>query len=182
MSAPLGFLYVFRDLLRAAHVRFAITSGMACVHYGIQQTTKDSDWIIDPDHLDRLLAMIEAQERRMPPWRIGYRTVFGAPLDSAWHRHGWTSHLFIQDEALGVQHHLDFFGKPPRVRAWVADADGFADRDVVAMMKRTDRDRDWPIVDGLGWQIADAERGTARVGSCSGWQAAPRDLATRLRG
>jgi hypothetical protein len=33
------------------------------------------------------------------------------------------------------------------------DQEGWVSHEVVAMMKRTDRDRDWPIVDALGWQM-----------------------------
>jgi hypothetical protein len=33
MSAPLDFLRIFARQLRGATIRFAITSGMACVHY-----------------------------------------------------------------------------------------------------------------------------------------------------
>ena len=46
---------------------------------------------------------------------------------------------------------MDWFGRPPRVQRWTVNEDGFADREVVAMMKRTDRDKDWP--NGLrGWK------------------------------
>ena len=41
MQTPLDFLNTLRIDLRASGIRFAITSGMACVHYGLQQTTKD---------------------------------------------------------------------------------------------------------------------------------------------
>jgi hypothetical protein len=59
---PLEFLYHFRDLLREAGIRFAITSGMACVYYGLQQNTKDSDWIIDPA-LREVWGNLEAADR-----------------------------------------------------------------------------------------------------------------------
>jgi hypothetical protein len=49
MQTPLDFLNTFRVEMRASGIRFAITSGMACVHYGLQQTTKYSDWIVPPD-------------------------------------------------------------------------------------------------------------------------------------
>ncbi|MEX0689015.1 MAG: hypothetical protein WD072_10150 [Pirellulales bacterium] len=39
MQTPLEFLAVFRHELRAAGIPFAITSGMACIRYGLQQTT-----------------------------------------------------------------------------------------------------------------------------------------------
>jgi len=159
MAQPLGFVEHFRDLLRARGIRSAITSGMACVRFGIQQTTKDSDWIVEPAHLGALRQLLAEQQEKLPPWRVGYRTIFAAPLDVEWMRHGWTSHVAVQEEALGAEHHLDFFARPPRVAAWTADAEGFADRSIVAWMKRTDRDRDWPIVDGLGWQIAATKGG-----------------------
>ena len=45
MSSPRASIEWFRRELHAAGVQFAIPSGQACVHFGIQQTTKDSDWI-----------------------------------------------------------------------------------------------------------------------------------------
>jgi hypothetical protein len=48
MLSVFEFLDEFSGRLRGAGVRFAITSGMACVRYGLQQTTKDSDWIVEP--------------------------------------------------------------------------------------------------------------------------------------
>ena len=35
MQTPLDFLHTLRVDLRASGIRFAITSGMACVHYGL---------------------------------------------------------------------------------------------------------------------------------------------------
>ena len=127
---------------------------MACVHYGLQQTTKDSDWIIAPEHVDHLRESLLALEAERPAWRVSYRPIFGAPLETFYLGKGWTSHLLLTD-ATGLEHKVDFFGKPPRVRVVVNDPQDpdFADRDVVAQMKRTDRPRDWPIVDGLGWQL-----------------------------
>ena len=56
---------------------------------------------------------------------------------------------------------VDIFCKPPRVRPEeiAVDNEGWATRHVVAQMKRTDRDKDWPIVQGLGQQLW--ERGQA---------------------
>ena len=153
---PLQFLYTFRDLMRDEGIRFAITSGMACVYYGLQQNTKDSDWIIHPDDIDRLRVLLDGKQRHVPPWRISYRGIFGAPLEKGYLAAGWTSHLSIWPEAGGPEEHVDIFGVPPRVVGSGLDADdeGFATRETVALMKRTDRDKDWPIVDGLGWQFA----------------------------
>ena len=155
ISAPLDFLRVFADRLRSAGIPFAITSGMACVHYGLQQTTKDSDWIIPAGAIEPFRELLEKLEGAMPPWRVSYRQVFGAPLDPQFMKHGWTSHLSIWDQAGSVEHKVDLFTKPPRVQAGElqADPEGWASRHVVAMMKRTDRDKDWPMVQSLGRQL-----------------------------
>ena len=49
---------------------------------------------------------------------------------------------------------MDFFGKPPRLRGdeWLPQSGGIASRCVVAQMKKTDREKDWPFVNGLAIQ------------------------------
>lgn len=160
MSAPLDFLKIFAGQLRQAGIPFAITSGMACVHYGLQQTTKDSDWIIPAENLARLRALFTRLEGELPPWRISYRQICGAPLEAEYMAHGWTSHLSIWDTAGSVEHKVDIFSKPPRVRPeeLAATEDGWASQHVVAQMKKTDRDKDWPIVNGLGRQLGEENR------------------------
>ena len=155
MSAPLDFLRIFAGQLREAGIQFAITSGMACVHYGLQQNTKDSDWIIPAEDLAKLRDLLSRLEGELPPWRVSYRQICGAPLEEEWMAHGWTSHLSIWDSAGSVEHKVDIFSKPPRVKVEEieVDAAGWAARHIVAQMKRTDRDKDWPIVQGLGQQL-----------------------------
>ena len=187
MSAPLAFLKSFAGKLREAGIRFAITSGMACVHYGLQQTTKDSDWIIAPDDLAKLRELLVQLEQSDPPWRVSYRQIFGAPLDAEFMAHGWTSHLLLTDPD-GVEHKVDLFGKAPRVRPedLAVDADGWATRHVVAQMKRTDRPKDWPIVHGLGRQLGELGRPEALLhlqeydALLSAWQEAEAVLRERL--
>ncbi len=156
MSSPLDFLRRFAAELRSAGIRFAITSGMACVHYGLQQTTKDSDWIIAPEDLAKLRALLADLETATPAWRITYREICGAPLAYEFMAHGWTSHLRITEPDGAIQK-VDFFGNAPRVRPeeLAADSDGWATRHVVAQMKRTDRPKDWPIVHGLARQLGE---------------------------
>jgi hypothetical protein len=158
MSAPLDFLRIFAGQLRQAGIPFAITSGMACVHYGLQQNTKDSDWIIPADDLVKLRELFSRLEGELPPWRVSYRQICGAPLDADWMAHGWTSHLSIWDSAGSVEHKVDLFSKPPRVKPeeLIADPEGWSSQHVVAQMKKTDRPRDWPIVDGLGQRLCSA--------------------------
>lgn len=150
----LAHLEEFSRLFTRAGVRFAITGGMACVRYGLQQTTKDSDWIVAPETLGAVCGVLKELESRAPPAEVSYRSVFGAPLDPRWHRGGWTSHLAVRLDPAGLPLHLDFFGSPPRAAAWAADPEdpAYADRATVARMKKTDRDRDWPMADGLALQ------------------------------
>lgn len=108
VSAPLDFLRIFAGQLRQAGIRFAITSGMACVHYGLQQNTKDSDWIIPADDLEKLRALLTRLEGELPPWRVSYGQIF----DASFIAHGWTSHLSIWDYAASVEHKVDIFSKP----------------------------------------------------------------------
>jgi hypothetical protein len=152
MSAPLDFVRIFAAHLRQADIGCAITSGMACVHYGLQQITKDTDWIIPADDLAKLRELFARLQGALPPWRVSYRQICGAPLEAEFMANGWTSHLSIWDSAGSVEHKVDLFSKPPRVRPedMSADAEGWASQHVVAQMKKTDRDKDWPIVDGLG--------------------------------
>ena len=56
--APVGFLTALRAEFRKAEIRFALTSGQACVYYGIQQTTKDSDWIVAVEDIERLRQLL----------------------------------------------------------------------------------------------------------------------------
>jgi hypothetical protein len=56
---------------------------------------------------------------------------------------------------MAVEHHVDIFGKPPRVQRWETDPDDsdIASRHIVGQMKKTDRDKDWPVVFSLGRQM-----------------------------
>jgi hypothetical protein len=188
MSAPLDFLKIFAGQLRTAGIPFAITSGMACVHYGLQQNTKDSDWIIPAEALARLRELLIKQEGDLPPWRVSYRQIFGAPLEAEYMQHGWTSHLSIWDSAASVEHKVDIFSKPPRVRVEEIEADdeGWATRHVVAQMKRTDRDKDWPMVRGLGRQLWERNNSlgllhlTDPEALSMAWHASPSEARARL--
>jgi len=155
MSTPLGLLKAVTAKLEEARLDFVVTSGMACVHYGLQQATKDVDLVLKAQELPRFLDLLERLEHEMPPWRISYRVIFGAPLEPSYMSCGWTSHLAIWSSAAAPEQHLDIFCKPPRVGTLERNTENpaYASRHMVAQMKRTDRDRDWPIVDGLGMQL-----------------------------
>jgi hypothetical protein len=156
MASPIQFYRDFQALMRHHGIRHVLTSGMACVEYGIQQNTKDTDWIVHPEDLAALVAMLCDCERGLTGanWRVSYRPLFGSPLLQDFHEGGWTSHLTIRDEPTSAEHHLDFFGKAPRLRGdeWLSQSGGIASRTVVAQMKKTDRAKDWPFVNGLALQ------------------------------
>src|SRR2546421_10734429 len=87
---------------------------------------------------------------------------------------------------LSTQGHI--FSKPPRVKPEEiqADSEGWATRHVVAQMKRTDRDKDWPIVQGLGEQLRERNNTfclmhlTAPNTLLAAWRAAPLEARTRM--
>jgi hypothetical protein len=58
MSSPIDFYRAFQSLLRGRGIAGVLTSGMACVEYGLQQNTKDTDWIIASDDIDSLVALL----------------------------------------------------------------------------------------------------------------------------
>src|SRR2546421_4783623 len=77
--------------LRDRGVICAITSGLACVHYGIAETTQDCDLLCHPGSFDALLGLLS--ETKISGVDCRYRGNISPPLDSGWHRGGWTSHF-----------------------------------------------------------------------------------------
>ncbi|NBX30020.1 hypothetical protein EBR04_06195 [bacterium] len=156
MNGPIEFYRTFQSLLRGREIEGVLTSGMACVEYGLQQNTKDTDWIVAPDLIERLVKLFGELERGISGanWRVSYRGLFGAPLDPEYLAGGWTSHLAAFEQAESAERHLDFFGRPPRVgEDWrTAAIGGIASRDTVIRMKKTDRPKDWPLVNALAIQ------------------------------
>ena len=129
----------------------AITSGMACVAYGVAQATQDCDLLCAPDAAGKFLSLLEEASLRghLP----SYRGHLSPPLDARWLRGGWTSH-FVWD-AGGAQAYLDIFGVAPRGSSpWEVELQGFyAGPHTVAEMKRTNREKDWPFVTALGVKL-----------------------------
>ncbi len=118
MSGPIGFYRTFQSLLRGRAIEGVLTSGMACVEYGLQQNTKDTDWIVAPALIEKLVVLFGDLERGVSGgnWRISYRGLFGAPLDAEYLAGGWTSHVAAFDEPESAEWHLYFFGRPPPAR------------------------------------------------------------------
>jgi hypothetical protein len=137
--------------LRDRGVVCAITSGLACVHYGIAETTKDCDLLCHPDSFSTLLKLLSQTSLEGKP--CGYRGNITPPLDQRWHIGGWTSHFEWLIEPQAVT--LDVFGRAVRQSSpWEHDLAGlYAGMNVVAEMKRTDRDKDWPFITSLGTEM-----------------------------
>jgi hypothetical protein len=134
--------------LRERGVVCAITSGMACVALGLAHSTKDCDVLCSPDSADAFLEELERTNYEGVMCRYRGRTT--PPFDVRWLRGGWSSHFEWRVE--GWPLHLDVFGVPPRsTRAWTLETTGlYVGLDTLADMKRTDRQRDWPFVTGIG--------------------------------
>jgi hypothetical protein len=94
----------------------------------------------------------------------GARYRFGAPLDLRWLRAGWSSHFEFASDGLRIR--TDFFTRPPRVSAaalaelW-RNQEGrdppFTTPEVLAAMKMTGREIDWPFVGELA-RLVESER------------------------
>ena len=134
--------------LRTRGVLCAITSGLACVHYGVAETTKDCDLLCHPNSFSTLLEFLE--ETQIDSQSCHYRGNISPPLAARWHRGGWTSHFQWDSEPEVTK--LDIFGYALRQSLpWFDEVSGkYATENIVAEMKRTDRDKDWPFIDSLG--------------------------------
>lgn len=143
---------IYLDLTRefnAGRTRAVICSGQACVLHRLAIASKDGDWILreDEEALGHVLRVLE---------RRGARYRFGAPLDVRWMSGGWSAHFEFKTSELRVR--TDFFTRPPRisseelVRMW-REQDGrdppFTDARITALMKQTDRQKDFPFIGEL---------------------------------
>ena len=129
----------------------AITSGMACVQYGVAQSTKDCDVLCVAGDAHSLFEILV--NSRFFGSSCGYRGNITPPLDARWLAGGWTSHFHWRHAE--AEAHLDVFGVAPRgsIR-WEREIGGlYAHRHTVAEMKRTNRDKDWPFATALGVQM-----------------------------
>ena len=149
---------IYLDLTRefnAGRLRAILCSGQAVVLLRLAIASKDGDWVLreDQEALDHVLGVLE---------RHGARYRFGAPLDLRWLRGGWSSHLEFQSNGLRVR--TDFFTRPPRIgeralaELW-RDQEGrdppFTPPRVLIEIKKTAREKDWPIVGELARLLED---------------------------
>lgn len=145
--------------LRERGVVCAITSGLACVHYGVAETTQDCDLLCHTRSFGELLDLLTATQ--IGGAACHYRGNISPPLDALWHSGGWTSHFEWGSGLDAVT--LDVFGHALRESVpWAQGLIGlYAGPHTVAEMKRTSRDKDWAAVTALGVRMleADDERG-----------------------
>lgn len=142
---------------RSAGARVLLSSGQACVLYGISTFSKDGDWILAEEEqtFERVLQVL-AQK--------GAHYRLGAPLDLRWHLKGWTSHFEYRTPE-GFRLRADFCSRPPRV----GDLDALwresleekghevVDVERLILLKMTRRVRDYAMIGALA-QIAGLER------------------------
>lgn len=137
---------------REAGARVLISSGQACVLYGIAAFSKDGDWIIEESEksCDAVRTVLAAKN-------ASYR--LGAPLDPQWLKNGWTSHFEYRDGELRVR--VDFCSRPPRVadikELWnnairKHDVELVDVQDLI-MLKQTRRTRDYAVIGALAEAI-----------------------------
>jgi len=127
----------------------AITHGMACVAYEVAEATKDCDLLCAPESASQFLDLLA--ESKLGNSLCQYRGNISPPLDARWMKGGWTS----QFEWPGTEGYLDVFGIAPRARSsWLEEMlPPYAHPHVVADMKRTGRDKDWPFLTALGVKL-----------------------------
>jgi hypothetical protein len=135
--------------LNAGRLRAIVSSGQAVVLHRLAVTSKDGDWVVreDAEALTHVLGVLETR---------GARYRFGAPLDVRWMRGGWSAHFeHLRD---GLRLRTDFVTRPPRLSeddlrsSWTA-VEGhdppFLDARRLALVKMTDREKDWPVIGEL---------------------------------
>lgn len=136
-------------------LRAILSSGQAVVLYRLAVTSKDGDWILreDRETLDHVLGVLAEQ---------GARYRYGAPLDLRWLVGGWSSHLELRRDGLRLR--TDFVTRPPRVsraeleQMWlepVIRKVPVVGLTTLADLKKTNREKDYPVIGELARQMSD---------------------------
>jgi hypothetical protein len=132
-----------------------LCGGQAAVLHRLAITSKDGDWILreDQEALGHVLGVLAS---------AGAHYRFGAPLDVRWMSGGWSAHLEFACAGLRVR--TDFFTRPPRLapsdveQLWI-EQEGrdppFTGARILAEMKKTDRQKDYPFIGELARRMID---------------------------
>lgn len=143
-------------LFNESKQRVVIASGQAVVLHGLAIMSKDCDWILreDIESFDFIL-------KKLSDMGATYR--FGAPLDLAWHRQGWSSHFEIKESKLRLR--LDFFSRPPRLsnqdlaELWSSLSNNnrmpYIDKKLLIKQKLTDRLKDYAVIGEIARSMHD---------------------------
>jgi len=134
---------------RKAGADVLISSGQACVAFGIATFSKDGDWIIRENErsCQAVLSVLGARD-------ASYR--LGAPLHPDWLCRGLTSHFELRSPD-GLRLRTDFCSRPPRVpdveHLWAcavrADEMDVVDVESLMKLKQTRRIRDYSMIGAL---------------------------------
>ena len=146
-----GFYTNIAEQLHKAGIKSLTTGGIACVRYGITQSTKDCDIIIPIASAAEVIEILARAE--IHHQRCHLTLKYGAPLHRRWLEGGWISHTYFGQPEQPLAR-LDLFGKPPRMRSTTADENPYyLSRDGFARMKKTRREKDWAYANLLGLQM-----------------------------
>lgn len=151
---------VYTDLTRAFNASGTmaiLSSGQACVMYRLAFVSKEGDWILrETDEACRAVLTVLAGH--------GARYRLGAPLSPRWLSGGWSAHCEYQDGPWRIR--TDFVSRPPRIEpegmvAMWRNAETHAvpiisPQDLIRI-KRTMREKDYPIIGALAQRFEDPE-------------------------
>jgi hypothetical protein len=126
-----------------------LSSGQACVVFGIAAFSKDGDWIVRENNRT-CAAVLKVLSSHEATYRLG------VPLDPLWLRLGLTSHFEFKTSD-GLRMRTDFCSRPPRVpdveMMWkraVRSVDiDLVDVQSLVQLKQTRRVRDYSMVGAL---------------------------------
>jgi hypothetical protein len=147
---------------KAAGARILMSSGQACVLFGIAAFSKDGDWIVEETESSCQI-VLEVLERKKAFYRLGM------PLDVRYLRGGWTSHFeYITSDEYRMR--VDFCSRPPRIETIQEIWQNFGTKnsiDVIDVenlirLKQTRRVRDYHIIGTLA-QVMGFQQGQPSI-------------------
>jgi len=137
--------------MAARQVRALLMGGQACVFYGAAEFSRDTDLAVlaEPDNLDRLraaLADLQAERIAVPPFELDFLRRGHAVHFRCQHPEATAMRVDVMSTMRGVATFPELWER----RTVLADADGITYEllslpDLVAA-KKTQRDKDWPML------------------------------------
>lgn len=138
---------IHREFVNAG-AKVLLSSGQACVVYGIAAFSKNGDWIVEETD-SSCNAVLSVLAEKKADYRLG------APLDVNFLSQGWTSHFEYIENDIRVR--IDFCSRPPRVsglelmwkNAVHANGIDIVDVETLILLKQTRRIRDYSVIGAL---------------------------------